>query len=352
MKALVTGATGVVGGNLVRSLLDNDIDVRVLVRPGSDVSALRLLPIEYREGDVLDGRSLVGLAVDCDWVFHAAAVFSYSGLSESELNHLAVRGTQNVLTAAAHADVERVVLTSSSVTLGSGTSPDVRDEQDSIEEKYPSAYTMSKIRQEQAAFETAGELDLDLVAVCPGLTVGAHDFRLSPSNASIVNYLNDPIRFTFPGGCNIVSARDVAAGHLIAARFGASGTRYVAGGENLLWRDVHAQISRLGGTFGPTVMLNNTTSYLAAAGAEMSAKLMGKPPSVTRDEGIMACRFYWYSSAALTQLGYAPDTAETALTEALAWLIHRSYLTESVIDRLEPVDEVHHWMDRFRGVAA
>lgn len=51
---------------------------------------------------------------------------------------------------------------------------------------------------------------MELVAVCPTLTVGALDYRLSPSNANVVNYLNDPFRSTFLGGCSIVAARDVA----------------------------------------------------------------------------------------------------------------------------------------------
>lgn len=348
MKVLVTGATGVVGSNLVRQLLKRGYDVRVLVRAGSSTLALRTLPVEYWTGDVLDGQSLVGIAESCTWVFHAAAVFSYSGMLQKDLEALAVKGTQNVLTAAAHASAARVVVTSSTVTLGSSATPEVRTESDTADDAHPPAYTRSKIRQEQAAFDTSRELDLDVVAVCPGLTIGGFDYRLSPSNASIVNYLNDPLRFTFPGGCNLVSARDVALAHIIAAEHGISGERYVAGGENLHWRDVHTKISCLAGTFGPALTLNNTTSYLAAATAEMSAKLMGKQPSVTRDEAVMACRFFWYSSDRLSKLGYVFQSCEKSLSEALAWLIHRAFLNESVVDRLEPGDQVCHYLEHFR----
>lgn len=352
MRALVTGATGIVGNNLVRALLDDGYDVRVLVRSNSDTTSLRRLPVEYWTGDVLDHQSLVGVADGCSLVFHAAAVFAYSGFTQDELDETAVSGTRNVLTAAAHGGAERVVVTSSTVTLGSGTTPDVHDESDTIEEKYPSSYTLSKVRQESAAFEISRDLGLELVVVCPGLTVGSFDYRLSPSNASIVNYLNDPMRFTFPGGCNIVSARDVAAGHIIAALHGVAGERYVVGGENLHWRDVHGLVSALGGTFGPTYTLNNTSTYLAAAAAETSARVMGKRPSVTRDEAIMACRYYWYSSDAISRLGYAPRSSEDALAEALAWLIHRAYLSESVVDRLEPDHRVKEHLRSYRGVAA
>ncbi len=350
MKALVTGATGIVGSNLVRALLTAGHQVRVLLRAASDASALRLLPIERVTGDVLDEESLVGVAEGCELVFHAAAIFAYAGYTPEELDAIAVGGTRNVLAAAAQAGVRRVVVTSSTVVLGSSDRPEVRDEQSQPDETYVPHYTLSKIRQEEAAFSAGRALGLEVVAVCPGLTVGPHDYRLSPSNGSIVNYLNDPLRSTFPGGCNLVAARDVAAGHLIAALRGDSGARYVLGGDNLHWQDAHKLISELCGTFGPALTLNNTATYLAGSMAETAAKLMGRRPAVTRDEASMACRFYWYSSAAITGLGYTPAPAAEALAEALAWIIYRAYINESVIDRLRPDARVLHHLQVMSGL--
>jgi hypothetical protein len=99
-------------------------------------------------------------------------------------------------------------------------------------------------------------------------------------------------------------------------------------------------------------MLNHTSTYLAAAAAEATARLMGRRPAVTREEATMACRYYWYSSAAIAALGYAPRSAEDALADALAWLIHRAYLAESVIDRLAPDQRVTERLGQLRGVAA
>lgn len=340
MKVLVTGATGVVGSNLVRALLTAGHDVRVLARPTSDLRSLRGLSVELVEGDVLQADTLPAAVKGRTVVYHAAAVFSYWGMSPAQQTELAERGTHNVLAAAHRARVRRVVVTSSSVTLGSTSTPQVLDEANGAAEPDPSAYTRSKQRQEEAAFRLGAELGLEVVAVCPTLVVGPHDYRLSPSNANIVNYLNDPFRSTFLGGCNIVAAADVAAGHLLAAAHGEPGTRYVLGGENLKWPEVHALISRLAGTFGPSVTLNHTASYLAAASAEAAARLAGTRPVVTREEARMSARYYWYSHARLQRLGYAPVAAQRALVDALAWLLLRSYVADSVASRLKLAPEV------------
>jgi len=351
MKAMVTGATGVVGANLVRRLLAAGHQVRVLARRSSDLRSLAGLPVEVVEGDILEPASLAAVAADCEVAFHAAAVFSYWGLGAEQQSDLAVRGTRNLLQAAHAAGVRRVVVTSSSVVLGSTAAPQVLDEGAAITPLRASGYTDSKVRQEQAAFEIGAALGLDVVAVCPTLVIGGHDYRLSPSNAYIVNYLNDPFRSTFVGGCNMVAAADVAAGHLLAAERGSAGCRYVLGAENLSWQAVHRLISELTGTFGPSLVLNHTASYLAAAAAEASARLTGTRPAVTREEAKMSGRFYWYSHQRIAQLGYAPQPARLALAEAIAWLMQRSRVVDSVMGTLRPAAEVVAARTRFNRQA-
>ncbi|MEO3714615.1 NAD-dependent epimerase/dehydratase family protein [Roseateles flavus] len=338
--ALVTGATGIVGNHIVRALLEEGHPVRVLVREASDRRALAGLAVQVFEGDVLDVDSVQRAATGCDWVFHAAAVFAYTGMAAEAQADLAVRGTRHVLLAAQRAGVGRVVVTSSSVTLGSSTVPLVLDEDAVFDEREPSDYVQSKLRQEEAAFEAGVRLGLEVLTVNPTLVIGAHDHRLGPSNANLVNYLNDPLRCTFLGGCNVVAAPDVGQAHLVAALRGEAGRRYVAGSENLRWEALHALVSELAGTFGPTLTLNHTAAYLAAAGMEAAARLAGRAPQVTRDEARMACRFYWYRHERLAALGWRPRPARKALAEALAWVLARGHVSDAVTARLRLLPEV------------
>jgi dihydroflavonol-4-reductase len=339
MKVLVTGANGIIGANLVRELLADDHEVCAFVREKSDLRSLNGLGIQIVVGDVLQLETLVSAAEGCDLLFHAAAVFSYWSHAAEELKKIAVEGTVNAVEAAHRAGVRRVVLTSSSVVLGSNTARILRDETDEFNEA--DAYSIAKAEQEKAGFARAEKIGIDLVAVCPAMSVGPHDYRLSPSNAIICAYLNDPFKVTFPGGINIVSVRDVARGHILVANSGRPGRRYVLGSENLEWAALHRMISELCGVPGPHLHANHTTSYLAATAVEMLAMLTGKTPLSTRAQAKMVGRYYWYRHTRAAKLGYAPRPAREALADAIGWLLSTSHIPMTLRGTLTISPEVY-----------
>ena len=340
MRVLVTGASGIIGANLVRELLADGHEVRAFVREKSDLRSLHDLEIQIAVGDVLQPDSLVSAAEGCDLLFHAAAVFSYWSHTADELTKIAVEGTINTVHAAHRTGIRRVVLTSSSVVLGSSDSAKVvREERGEFNET--DAYSIAKAKQETAGFVHAEKLGVELVAVCPTMSVGPYDYRLGPSNAIVCAYLNDPFKVTFPGGINVVSVRDVARGHILLAEFGRSGWRYVLGSENLEWSAVHRTISELCGVPGPNLHANYTTSYLAATAAEMLAALTCKSPLSTRAQAKMVGRYYWYRHNRATKLGYAPRPAREALADAIGWLLSTSHIPMTLRGALTISPEVY-----------
>jgi dihydroflavonol-4-reductase len=341
MKALVTGANGLIGANLVRELCAAGHEVRAFVRPTSDRRGLADLPAEIVYGDVLQPETLVAAAEGCDLLFHTAAVFAYWGHSADELTTIAVDGARHAVEAAQRAKIRRMVLTSSSVVLGSSAHPALRDERSEPNERDAPPYVAAKVAQERAAFQRAAELGLELVAVCPTISVGFPDYHLSPSNALIVAYLTDPFRLTYPGGCNIVSARDVARGHILAATAGTPGERYLLGSQNLDWPTIHRTISELCGVPGPHLHTNHTGAYLAATAEELRARLMRTPPSTTRTQAKMVGRHYWYSHARAAALGFAPRPARRALAEAIAWLVASPHISRQLRATLALSREVY-----------
>jgi dihydroflavonol-4-reductase len=321
MRALVTGANGLIGANLVRELLRAGDEVTGFVRGRSDVTGIADLPIRMATGDVLAPETLAAAMEGQDFVFHTAVAFSYWGPTPEAMARTAIDGSLNVIEAAAAAGVRRVVMTSSSVTLGAAYSPDVRDEEAAAEDDPDeSAYVLAKIAQERAASEAARRLGVEIVFACPTMTVGAFGAALGPSNGLITAYLADPLRLTWAGGCNIAAASDVATGHRLLATRGSPGARYVLGGENLDWRQIHGLVAELAGVATPRTQASAVTCWGIALAEEARARITGKSPLATRAQARMVGRYYWYSHARAAALGYRARLARAALAGALEWL--------------------------------
>lgn len=320
MRALVTGANGLIGANLCRALAQAGYQVRGLVRADSDRASLVGVAGEWVEGELGDRGSLVRAAAGCEVVFHTAAVFAYWGVSKRALFDTAVQGTSNLLEAAAEVAVSRVVLTSSSVVCGSSTWTDLRTEGDEIDDDLAPDYDRAKAAQEVVAFSLAAQLGIDLVAVCPTMTVGPHDTRLVPSNAVIINYLNDPLRLCMAGGCNMVAVEDVAQAHILVAEKGLAQRRYLVGADNLEWSLLYRHISELCQVSGPGPLLGHTSAFLLASGLELAARLSGVRPATTRAQAKLAGRFFWYDCSAMRALGWRPRSTRRALAAAIGWL--------------------------------
>lgn len=341
MKVIITGANGFIGSHIVKKLLQAGYEVRALVRPSSDLRSLQNLEVELVYGNILDLSSLQAAFQDCHWCFHVAGDFSYWGQKSKRLVEKATEGMTNVLKAAGANQLERIILTSSSVTLGAGRNKRVLTENTTEISSEFQPYAESKRQQLQLAFRLAGQYGLDVRAVGPTLTVGSDDYKLTESNRMIVNYLKDPLKSTWIGGCNIVSVEDIAQAHLLVAEKGKAGTFYLAGSENLEWEQVHQWISELCGTPGPYLKAYHTSAYLAALGQELWSTLTGEAPLSTREQAKMVGQYYWYDSSRLEKLGYEPMSSRQALALAINWLVSSEHVPPAVRSSIHLSNDIY-----------
>jgi dihydroflavonol-4-reductase len=326
VNVLVTGATGFVGGNLVRELLAHGHSVRVLARPRSDRRALEGCAVEIAEGDLLDPASLRRAMEGARHVYHAAADYRLWAPDLRELYRVNVDGTRHLLQAAAEAGAERIVYTSTVGAVGIPKDGTPGDETTPVSlADMVGAYKTSKFLAERVADEWAAR-GAPVVIVNPSAPIGPWDVRPTPTGQMIVDFLNGKMIGSVDTGLNVVHVRDVSRGHILAAQKGRVGERYILGHRNLPLLEIFRILSSLTGVPAPRFRVPYAVAWLGAAAMEGVSRLTRRPPAVPLTAVRMARkRMYFSSDKAIRELGLPQTPAETALKDAVDWFTERGY---------------------------
>lgn len=320
MKVLVTGATGFIGANLVRELLADGEPVCALVRPGSDRRNLTGLDVELAEGDLRDPASLGAALKGVSLLYHVAADYRLWARDPRELYASNVEGTRNILEAARAEGVERVVYTSSVGTLGLPNDGRPGTETTPVGlDQMVGPYKRSKFLAEREAERFAGE-GLDVVIVNPSAPVGRWDRKPTPTGKMIVDYLRGRMFASLDTGLNLVHVRDVARGHILAARKGRSSEKYVLGCRNLRLREIFGLLAKLTGIPAPRLRIPYAVAWTTAAVSETWARLSGHEPAVPLTAVRMAAKTMFFDPGkAVRELGLPQTPVEIALRDAVEW---------------------------------
>ena len=320
VRALVTGGTGFIGAHVVRALLAEGVRVRCLVRADSRTDNLDGLPVERVQGDLLAPASLRAAVRGCRQVYHCAADYRLWVPDPRVLYRVNVDGTDNLLAAAAEAGVERVVVTSSVGALGLRRNGTPADETTPVSlEQLVGHYKRSKYLAQQTAERWAGR-GLPVVIVCPSSPIGEFDLKPTPTGRIVLDFLAGRMPAYVDTGMNFVDVRDVAAGHLLAARHGRIGERYILGHRNMSLAEFFELLAGVTGRPAPRLRLPLwlplAFAYLQAA----AARLSGRPPRVAPEAVRMARqRMYFDASKAVRELGLPQSPLEGAVARAAAW---------------------------------
>jgi dihydroflavonol-4-reductase len=328
MRALVTGGTGFVGSQVVRALVEDGVEVRVLARPGSDRRALVDLPVEVVTGDLAEPPSLAAPLRGVETLYHVAADYRLWAPDPVVLYRVNVGGTRALLLAAAAAGVSRVVYTSSVGTLGLPPDGGPGTEATPVQlEDMVGDYKRSKYLAEREA-EAAAARGLPVVIVNPSAPIGPWDWKPTPTGRMLVDYLKGRMLAYLDTGLNLVHVRDVARGHLLAAERGRPGERYILGhGQgNLALRAIFERLAPYTGIPAPRVRLPHRAALAIGAGAELVARLRGTEPAVARTAVRMAKkRMYFDPSKAIRELGLPQTPVDQALRDAVDWFWANGY---------------------------
>lgn len=322
---LVTGANGHLGNTLVRTLLEQGCQVRAGVRNIDDAAPFAGLDCQRVYAELRDEAAMLRALEGVEVLFQVAAVFKHwSRDPEREIVQANVESTRAVLQAAAKAGVRRVVYVSSVAAVGHDGSA-LNEECWNQEAENP--YYRSKILAEQMAWQTARELNLDMVCVLPSAMVGPNAARLTDTMAFLESVRRRKVPLDPGFHFNFVDVRDVAQGLVLAAEKGRTGQRYILANE---CSSSFAEIVRAFNTVSSGYRLPPKAPRWLLMGLarveEGMAKLIGRPAQLLRSQVRLfhGVRQEYDIGKARAELGFRPRGPQEALAAAFGFLERRS----------------------------
>ena len=338
---LVTGASGFIGGRLVRRLVERGEHVKAFVRAGANLRGLEGLPTDRFQlavGDVTVEHTVFRALASCNQLFHVAGAFEYGPKHAKKMIDDAALGARAVLGAARRRGIENIVVTSSCATLGATKNPEPMDESHEFNLPGAEAYVLAKVEAARVVDELVGE-GMPIVSVLPSAVFGPGDVKPTPNGASLLFYLSMRPSFSVPvseGGISVVDVDDVVNGHIRAMEVGEVGVRYILGGENITYSKFFETLADLTGLAEPSEPKSSFGIWWRALGLELLAKNSGKAPILTqklaRD---FAHSYVWVTSRrAEAELDYQHRPARETLLRAVRWLLENGYVPESAAERV------------------
>jgi dihydroflavonol-4-reductase len=314
----VTGASGLLGGNLVRALLARGDWIRALVH--RDGRALSGLDVEIVQADLADPGSLERAFDGVEVVHHLASLITLRTDNWDEVQRVNVLGTRNVVDACLKCGVKRLVYYGSVHSRRPEPFDQPLDEDrplvtDSSLPPYDRSKALAEIEVRQGI-----ERGLDAIILLPSAILGPYDFRPSYIGEALQLMQRGGLPVLTTGGYNWVDARDVSAGAIRAAEAARSGSCYILAGHWLSIHEVAVMAAQTSGTRAPRVVIPLWLAELGLPIMEKLATLRGSQPLYTSAmlSALRSNHLISHARAA-RELGYSPRPFQETLADTLEW---------------------------------
>lgn len=318
MRLLVTGGTGLLGNNVIRSALGRGIEVASLARSGSDHPAFAGLPIQVFSADLSIPDSMKPVfESNFDAIVHTAAHIHIGWSQMQEALRINRDGTKTLLNFAQKQDTHFVhVSTVNTLAIGSQTSP--AHEETAGDGQIPCTYVVSK-RAAELEVKKAVEAGQKATIVHPAFMLGPWDWK--PSSGKMVQALQGFALLAPSGGCSVCDPRDVSDAILNAIETAPTGRHFILGGENLTYLELWRRICHQLGKRGPFTYMRLPGRLVACTAGDFIGRLTGNEPPINSAAVTMTTQYHWYSSErAIQELNYRFRPADDSIRDSIAWL--------------------------------
>lgn len=322
MRVVITGASGLIGNNLAKRLLEDGHQVIAADKRRSE--SLEDLDVHFVEIDVLEPDTLDVAFEGADVVFHLAAVISLVGDRGGLVERVNVGGARNAAEAALRAGVARFVHVSSVHAYDLHRCGPSLDEDGPRTTGPPApAYDRTKYAGERAVREVIEE-GLDVVIVNPSGVFGPRDFKGGRIGETIQQLRSGKIPVTVTGGFDFVDVRDVVDGMVSAMERGRTGENYLLSGSRISIRELARLVARIDGGRPPWLDVPLGLVKPLAPLVEFLTPKDDVPLFTTESVHSLEYSPVISHYKATVELGYASRPIHVSVADTMAWFDQRA----------------------------
>ncbi|PLW96079.1 MAG: epimerase [Marinilabiliales bacterium] len=324
MKIGVTGASGHIGANLTRLLLEKNYSVRVLEY--IDNRAIEGLDVERVKGSLDDQKSLETFCQDLDVVFHLAARISIGANSFETLHKVNVEGTMNLVRACKNAGVKKIIYFSSIHALNHHPLDQPLDESRPLVSSSQQAYERTKSMSESWILEQKTD-HFEVVVLNPTAVVGPIDHKPSLMGELLLRMYRGKIPGLIPGGYNWVDVRDVAEAAANAIDRGKSGEHYILSGKWYSLKEYAETLQKVCGKKIKKVVLPFWMARIGVPFIQIWSKLTNQQPLYTKEslDIVREGNKNILNEKARKELGFNPRPLSESLKDSFTWFKENNY---------------------------
>ena len=283
-RILITGATGLVGSYLARTLLNHGFtNVVALRRATSNFNLLggKENDLKWEVGDLLDGDFLEKVIQEGDVLVHCAALVSFAKKDVELLESVNIDGTANLVNICLEKKVKQFIHVSSVAALGRVKSGSrINEETEWTDSSENSAYAISKHRAELEVWRGHAE-GLKVAILNPSIILGGGYWN--DGSTSIIGSTAKGIPFYPVGGTGFVDVRDVVKLILLLMTKEVDGERFICNGHNVSYKEVFQKLASELKAKVPSKPLPNILGSLAWRAAWLKSVFTGGTPMLTKE---------------------------------------------------------------------